>query len=105
MAIKNQVSMTTNIGGRGGSATPGGYNQGNSFSANRDSSSQGVNAQHKDLRGGTATVGGYNQGPTVAGNHETGTQGVNIMHKDLRGGSSNPSSGYNQGSTVTASKK
>ena len=103
--IKNQVSFTTNVGGRGGSATPGGYNQGTVVSASKDTSSQGVKNINKDVRGGTATAGGYNQGDQFAASRNTGAQGVNVTHKDLRGGNANSSSGYNQGPIVTASKK
>jgi hypothetical protein len=101
--IKNQVSFTTNVGGRGGSATPGGYNQGTVVAAIKDASSQGVKNSNKDVRGGTATAGGYNQGDQFA---MAGGGGKSIgTHKDLRGGNANSSSGYNQGPTVTASKK
>ena len=54
------LSSSSNFGGRGGSATPGGYNQGLQFAAAPGGDKPGT---HKDLRGGSCCPSaGYNQG-------------------------------------------
>lgn len=96
------------IGGMGGSATPGGYNQGATVIIPAQvSGGTPPAATKKELRGGSSnSVSGYNQGGMVAG--KVGGEGkglTNIEHKDLRGGNSNPASGYNQGTKVAAGKR
>lgn len=88
------------IGGRGGSATPGGYNRGTTIIVTgKQSGAQGLpNLSQKDLRGGNANAAsGYNQGDEFAAVVGTSSKGIKAQHKDLRGGSSNPNTGYNQG--------
>lgn len=99
--MENSSKITKgSIGGRGGSATPGGYNQGLQFApAGKVGGTQGLtHVVQKDLRGGSSNaVSGYNQGVQFAATKGTSPQGVTPTHKDLRGGNSNPNTGYNQG--------
>lgn len=74
------VSSSSNIGGRSGSATSGGYNQGAAFAASTGGSKPG---SQDDLRGRMPSSGGYAQAPTVVATTGGDKPG---SHKDLRGG-------------------
>ncbi len=121
-----QVSITKGgCGGAGGTATPGGYNQGVSFAAEGNYSStgtnEGVTITQPDLRVSNAAGSGpkaaakgtgYNQGDQFAAKAgrspvvgETGFGKLVVGSGDVRGGNSNPGTGYNKGASVIAAKK
>ena len=111
----HQFTKLGSVGGAGKSATPDGFNSGNSVAATGNY--RGGVGEHKDLRTSNAagsgpkaakSASGYNQGDTFAaskGNGQGGHPIPNVQHKDLRGGNTPSGSGYKQGSTVTANKK
>lgn len=83
------------VGGAGGSAKAGGYNQGNALSGNGNFTGAVAGIQQNDLRGGNAKkASGYNQGSMSQ--QDCGCGG-NPPCPDLRGGTSKVGSGYNQG--------
>jgi len=83
-------------GGAGGTATPGGYNQGKLQGAKGNFSGNIPGITQPDLRGGTQKAGdGHTQGTAFAAQPKRGNGGT---VGDLRGGSAAVAKGYNQGS-------
>lgn len=113
--MAHNVKKLGSVGGAGSSATPGGYNQGNSIAAKGNYSGAVDGIQQMDLRKGNAAgfgpspapAGtGYKQGDMFAA--QKGRSSVDgqptVSTGDLRGGSAKTGT-YNQGNQFGASKK